>query len=365
MSSGPFVIVGAGLAGAKAAETLRERRLRRAHRADRRRGRAALRAPAAVQGVPARRVRARRRSTCTPSGFYARPRDRAAARARPSTALDAARREVDARRRRASSATTGCCSPPAPSRGGSRFPAPSSTASTTCARSRTATRCASGSTGGGRVVGHRRRLDRQRGRRLGAPARAGRHGHRPAARCRSSASSGAELGAFYRDVHAEHGVELLLGDRRRGVRGRRRASSACARAAAGGRVRLRGRRRSACVPRDRRSRERRGLEVDNGVLVDERLADQRARRLRRRRHRQRLHPFYGERIRVEHWANALDQGPAAARGDARRGRRLRPHAVLLLRPVRRRHGVLGLRADMGRGRLPRRSRRRASSSPSG
>ena len=25
------------------------------------------------------------------------------------------------------------------------------------------------------------------------------------------------------------------------------------------------------------------------------------------------HPFYGERIRVEHWANALDQGPAAAR----------------------------------------------------
>jgi 3-phenylpropionate/trans-cinnamate dioxygenase ferredoxin reductase component len=25
------------------------------------------------------------------------------------------------------------------------------------------------------------------------------------------------------------------------------------------------------------------------------------------------HPFYGERLRVEHWANALNQGPAAAR----------------------------------------------------
>ena len=25
------------------------------------------------------------------------------------------------------------------------------------------------------------------------------------------------------------------------------------------------------------------------------------------------HPFYGQRIRVEHWANALEQGPAAAR----------------------------------------------------
>jgi 3-phenylpropionate/trans-cinnamate dioxygenase ferredoxin reductase subunit len=25
------------------------------------------------------------------------------------------------------------------------------------------------------------------------------------------------------------------------------------------------------------------------------------------------HPFYGERVRVEHWSNALNQGPAAAR----------------------------------------------------
>ena len=31
------------------------------------------------------------------------------------------------------------------------------------------------------------------------------------------------------------------------------------------------------------------------------------------------HPFYGERIRVEHWANALEQGPAAARNMLGRG----------------------------------------------
>ena len=53
-----FVIVGAGLAGAKAAETLRERGLRRPRGPARRRGRAPLRAPAAVQGLPARRGRA-------------------------------------------------------------------------------------------------------------------------------------------------------------------------------------------------------------------------------------------------------------------------------------------------------------------
>src|SRR4029077_19783268 len=26
-----------------------------------------------------------------------------------------------------------------------------------------------------------------------------------------------------------------------------------------------------------------------------------------------MHPFFGTRVRVEHWANALNQGPAAAR----------------------------------------------------
>jgi NADPH-dependent 2,4-dienoyl-CoA reductase/sulfur reductase-like enzyme len=59
--------------------------------------------------------------------------------------------------------------------------------------------------------------------------------------------------------------------------------------------------------------ERAGIATGDGILADERLqtgvpgvfvaGDLAAAQ----------HPFYGERIRVEHWGNALEQGPAAAR----------------------------------------------------
>ena len=65
------------------------------------------------------------------------------------------------------------------------------------------------------------------------------------------------------------------------------------------------------------------------------------------------HPFYGRRVRVEHWANARAQGPARRPSDARPAGRLRRDPLLLLRSVRRRHGVQGLCDRMGRGRLPR------------
>ncbi len=52
------------------------------------------------------------------------------------------------------------------------------------------------------------------------------------------------------------------------------------------------------------------------------------------------HPLLGRRVRVEHWANALHGGPAAARVHARPAGVLRPGAVLLQRPVRAGHGVL-------------------------
>jgi 3-phenylpropionate/trans-cinnamate dioxygenase ferredoxin reductase component len=56
-----------------------------------------------------------------------------------------------------------------------------------------------------------------------------------------------------------------------------------------------------------------GLPTDNGVLVDARLRAQDPHVYAAGDVANHDHPFYGRRVRVEHWANALNQGPAAAR----------------------------------------------------
>src|SRR6266511_1318497 len=56
-----------------------------------------------------------------------------------------------------------------------------------------------------------------------------------------------------------------------------------------------------------------GLEVDNGVLVDAAMRTSDPAVYAAGDVANRLHPLLGTRIRVEHWANALDGGPAAAR----------------------------------------------------
>jgi len=122
---------------------------------------------------------------------------------------------------------------------------------------------------------------------------------------------GPEVGAVYRDVHADHGVEMLLGTGVETFEG----------ADAVERVRTSDGRELECdfvavgigvTPRTALAMQA-GLAVDNGVLVDGRLESSAPGVYAAGDVANAHHPFYGERIRVEHWANALNQGPAAAR----------------------------------------------------
>ena len=56
-----------------------------------------------------------------------------------------------------------------------------------------------------------------------------------------------------------------------------------------------------------------GLRIDNGVIVDEALESSLPGVFAAGDVANAWHRFYGRRLRVEHWANALNQGPAAAR----------------------------------------------------
>jgi NADPH-dependent 2,4-dienoyl-CoA reductase/sulfur reductase-like enzyme len=56
-----------------------------------------------------------------------------------------------------------------------------------------------------------------------------------------------------------------------------------------------------------------GLEVDNGILVDASLRTSDPDIFAAGDVANALHPIIGQRMRSEHWANALNQGPAAAR----------------------------------------------------
>jgi 3-phenylpropionate/trans-cinnamate dioxygenase ferredoxin reductase component len=65
------------------------------------------------------------------------------------------------------------------------------------------------------------------------------------------------------------------------------------------------------VPNDDLASEA-GLRVDNGVLVDSRLRTDHPRIFAAGDVANALHPLLGERVRVEHWQNAIGQGKTAA-----------------------------------------------------
>jgi 3-phenylpropionate/trans-cinnamate dioxygenase ferredoxin reductase subunit len=122
---------------------------------------------------------------------------------------------------------------------------------------------------------------------------------------------GAEAGAVYRDIHTDHGVRMLLGTGVEAFEGEGAVE----------RVRTSNERELDCdlvvvgVGVEPRSglAERAGIAVENGILVDEHLQTSVPGVFAAGDVANSHHPFYDEPIRVEHWANALHQGPAAAR----------------------------------------------------
>jgi 3-phenylpropionate/trans-cinnamate dioxygenase ferredoxin reductase subunit len=122
---------------------------------------------------------------------------------------------------------------------------------------------------------------------------------------------GAEVGAVYRDIHADYRTQLLLNT---GVEAFEGDASVQ-------RVRTSDGRTLNCdfvvvgigvQPRTELA-EQAGLAVVDGILVDEHLQTSDPAVFAAGDVANASHPFYGEPIRVEHWANALNQGPAAAR----------------------------------------------------
>jgi 3-phenylpropionate/trans-cinnamate dioxygenase ferredoxin reductase subunit len=120
---------------------------------------------------------------------------------------------------------------------------------------------------------------------------------------------GPELGAFYRDVHVDQGVEFRLADSVAAIEGAGRAE----------RVRTNDGATLDCdavvigvgvAPRTALAEG--VLDVDNGILVDAGLRTSADGVFAAGDVANQDHPLFG-RLRVEHWANALEQGPAAAR----------------------------------------------------
>jgi 3-phenylpropionate/trans-cinnamate dioxygenase ferredoxin reductase component len=122
---------------------------------------------------------------------------------------------------------------------------------------------------------------------------------------------GTEVGAVYRDIHRDHGVQMLMGTGVEGFEGGTAVERVCTTDG----------RKLECdfvvvgvgvQPRTALAAQA-GLAVDNGILVDEHLEASAPGVFAAGDAANAYHPFYGERIRVEHWANALHQGPVAAR----------------------------------------------------
>ena len=122
---------------------------------------------------------------------------------------------------------------------------------------------------------------------------------------------GQEVASVYRDLHAEHGVDLRLSTKIEAIVGTGAAQGV--RTTSGvvidGDLVVVG---IGAAPRDELARDG-GLRVDKGIAVDEFLRTSAADVFAAGDAAATWSPRYNKRLLVEHWANALNQGPAAAR----------------------------------------------------
>jgi 3-phenylpropionate/trans-cinnamate dioxygenase ferredoxin reductase component len=118
---------------------------------------------------------------------------------------------------------------------------------------------------------------------------------------------GSELGAVFADLHRAHGVEFRFGERAVEFRPGMVITSGGAHVPAD--VLVVG---IGAAPNDALAAAA-GLEVSNGVLTDAALRTSGQNIFAAGDVANSFHPLLGRRVRVEHWANALNGGPAAAK----------------------------------------------------
>jgi len=122
---------------------------------------------------------------------------------------------------------------------------------------------------------------------------------------------GLQIGGVYRDLHAEHGVDLHLSTQVEAIVGNGAAQGV--RTTEGsvieGDLVVVG---TGVSPRDELARAA-GLALENGIVVDEFLRTSAPDVFAAGDVADAWNPAYKKRIRVEHWANALNQGQTAAR----------------------------------------------------
>ena len=155
---------------------------------------------------------------------------------------------------------------------------------------------------------------------------------------------GREVAQVFADLHREHGVDLRCGVRIAEITGSDGKATGV-RLADGSHVAADAVIVGVGIAPNSQLAAAAGLTIGNGIWVDSQLRTSDPDIYAAGDVANAFHPLLGKHIRV----GALGQraAPAAGRGqgDARPGRRLRPGAVLLHRPVRPGHGVLRLRRN--------------------